>query len=162
MLFTTYYSWCTAELMDTTCPVMFLPHEVLTLIVGFFTHPRKPMCCVMWQELRKRKLIVSGKKHDLAARLLDSIQSAQRESIARALEETAAETGHEDDGQELELTDHLTPEDVDHLTVRPSPCWRFWSLCAASSDQIHASSASCTFLDTAIVAPLLLVVLNHR
>ena len=87
-------------------------------------HPSRPpapystaavqMSVRIMQELRKRKLIVSGKKQDLAERLLESMQK----SAAAGVDGPVRDPIYDDDGQEVELTDDLKPEDVDHLTVR--------------------------------------------
>ncbi len=65
------------------------------------------------QELRKRKLIVSGKKRELAERLLESMQK----SAAAGVDGPVREPVYDSDGQEVELSDDLKPQDVDHLTV---------------------------------------------
>ena len=71
------------------------------------------MRLVFWQELRKRKLIVSGKKRELAERLLESMQK----SAAAGVDGPVREPVYDSDGQEVELSDDLKPQDVDHLTV---------------------------------------------
>ena len=71
---------------------------------------------VVWQELRERGMTVSGKKEDLAMRLLDSMKAARHE--AGTFENGG---GYEDTEQEVRLAENLNPDEVAYLTVRPAP-----------------------------------------
>jgi hypothetical protein len=71
----------------------------------------------MPQELRERGMTVSGRKEDLATRLLDSMKVARQEV---GMFDDADGRSYEEVEQEVELAENLKPGDVEFLTVRPA------------------------------------------
>ena len=106
------------------------------------------MCVNLPQELRGRGMTVSGRKEDLALRLLDSMKVARDEA---GVFNEADGRSYEEAEQEVQLAENLKPGDVEFLTVRaaaevPPHAWPwcypqvFWMLCVARKAPQRGSS----------------------